>query len=262
MTNKSNSVSLLSAALFGATLLGATAMPTIASAGEGARNDAAVIYFTRHAEKKTTTEELGDALYTYGADDKVAGNKGKNRDDVCGLSKCAEELNALGLKRAELLADWFDDKGITDDLTHAYASHKLRTRQTIELIAMNAGLNNDNDANSDGVQELPAFRSELNPQSTKPSRQPTIDAINALQAGEVAVVAGHSGTLYVIMAALGINTDDTGDFPRDGEGKVRDFGDIWKVVIKNGKAKFKWRKNLQPTKLRVVETLPSPVVPQ
>ncbi len=237
------------------------ALPGYTIAGEGYQSNRTVIYFTRHAEKQTTTTTLGPALTIIPMTDDPLGsesNRGSNRDDVCGSSKCAEELNALGKLRAQLLADWFDRRGITDDVTHVYASHKVRTRQTVEEIAARAGLiGNDFDLISDGVQQLPADGTELNPQSTSPSEQPTIDAIFGLQAGDVAVIAGHSGTLYDIMEGIGIDTSDPANFPRDEDGKVRDFGDLWKVVVKNGEAKFKWRKNFQPTKLTFVETEPS-----
>ncbi len=255
MNLKSNSVSLLSATLFAATLLSATTLPTIVSADEGYQSDRTVIYFTRHAEKKTTTVVRDDITpLPYSLEDD--GNRGSNRDDQCGASKCAEELNALGLLRAQMLADWFDRKNITGNITHVYSSHKVRTRQTVEEIATRAGLNNDADLISDGVQQLPADKTELDPQSTSPSEQPTIEAIFNLQGGDVAVIAGHSGTLYDIMEGIGIDTSDTSDFPRDEDGKVRDFGDLWKVVIKNGNVRFKWRRNLQPTRLVNVETEP------
>ncbi len=258
MTKKSNSLSIFSTALLGATLLGTTAVPTIASADNGNQSNRAVIYFTRHAEKETTQHVLGVATTIFDTDDAPPfGNRGQNYDDMCGLEKCAEELSDLGLLRAQLLADWFDSHGITKHITHVYSSHKERTRQTVEEIAMRAGLTNDDDLIMDGVQQLPADGSELNPQSTGDSEEPTVDAIYQLQGGDVAVIAGHSGTLYDIMDDLGIDTSDGGDFPRDDDGKVRDFGDLWKVVIKNDEAKLRWRKNLQPVRLRTVETEPS-----
>ncbi len=253
---------LLPAALLGAIFISSASLPSVSFAGEGYLPNRTIIYFTRHAEKQTSTVDLGAALNLPDNADGEPINIGKNRDDLCGDSKCAEQLSDFGLVRAQLLADWFDRKGITEDITHVFASHKTRTRQTVEEIAMRAGLNNDDDLISDGVQQLPADGMELNPQSTGPSEQPTIDALYLLEPGDVAVVAGHSGTLYDIFEGLNIDTSDNGDFPKDTrpgkEGKVRDYGDVWKIIIRNGEAKFKWRKNLQPTRLRVVETEPSP----
>jgi len=166
-----------------------------------------------------------------------------------------------------LLAEWFERRGIIDDITHVYSSHKVRTRQTVAPTAKLAGLdqlgNDTEDEFEDGVMQLPAYGRELDPQSTGPSVLPVVMAIQELQNGDVAVVAGHSGTLYTIMEDLGIDTTDGADFPYKiddkGKRKVRDFGDVWKVVIKNSEAKLKWRKNLQqPEKLRSVETPASP----
>lgn len=255
MDVKSKSLSLLSAVVFSATVAVGTTIPTIASA-DGYNSNRVVIYFTRHAEKKTTTAEIGPAIQAPDTDSETSASVGVNLAEQCGDDKCAEELSDLGLLRAQLLADWFDSRGITNDVTHVFSSHKTRTRQTVEEIAIRAGLNNDNDLISDGVQQLPSDGTELNPQSTSVSEQLTADALLGLDGGSVAVVAGHSGTLYDIMDLLGINTDDSSDFPRKSGGKVRDFGDLWKVVIKNNTAKFRWRKNLQPTRLRSVQTEP------
>ena len=212
------------------------------------------IYFTRHAEKQTQTEETENGGY----------------QEVCGEEKCAEELSTLGELRAELLADWFSKKGVTDKLTHIFSSHKLRTLQTIRHIAAAAELSGDDDKNAnDGVQEFPIFVSdstehatELNPEGTSGSEAPTIAALQALPSGSVALVAGHSGTLYDIMAGLGLAdacTKATVDscnqdrYPVNSKGKVKNFGDIWKVVLVNGIAKFRYRTNLQPTKLKSIE---------
>lgn len=217
--------------------------------------DIVKIYFTRHAEKQTQLE--------------VIENEPGKFMEICGEDKCAEELNAAGMLRAKLLADWFHRWGITDRLTHAFASHKLRTLQTIKMIAADAGLSGDEDKNpNDGVQEFPiyvdlesnelVYATELNPESTTESEAPTIDALLNLPAGSVALVAGHSGTLYDIMFGLGLKdacTKDTVDecnqkrYPIDGSVKVKNFGDIWKVVLVYGKAVFIYRKNLQPSYL-------------
>ena len=76
-----------------------------------------------------------------------------------------------------------------------------------------------------------------------------------------AVVAGHGGTLHGIVGdgtgacdSLGLPGDDVSSsrFPEDAEGEVRDFGDVWKVVVRDGRARPPSRVNLQPTKLVVV----------
>ena len=254
--------SLLVSIALGASLLSTVSLPNIALADD---SNKVVVYFTRHAEKMTTTEVLGDAL-TYPS--------GDNLDEVCGVKKCAEELNKLGLLRADLLSDWFERRGITYQLTHAYSSHKKRTLQTIMPtieVAIEAGadLAADDDKNDgDGIQEFPVYNSmmihatELDPESTSGSIQPLVDALQSLPGGSVVLAAGHSGTLYKIMGngdpdkgitGLGIDTSDGFHFPRNDDGKVRDFGDIWKVVINTntGVAKLRWRKNLEFRKLQV-----------
>jgi hypothetical protein len=110
--------------------------------------------------------------------------------------------------------------------------------------------------------QLPADGTELSPEKTTPSECPTLDAIRNAAPGDTLLIAGHSGTLYDIMgdgnddcAGLGLLTDEdpsSNRFPKDEKGKVADFGDVWKVVIRNGVAKFKFRVNLDTTRLKVV----------
>ena len=212
------------------------------------------IYFTRHAEKMTQLAEQEDGSLI----------------EVCGEDKCAEVLNAKGELRAELLKDLFQDAGITDRLTHAFSSHKIRTRQTIEMITADAGLTGDIDKNpDDGIQEFPitnpdgtADATELDPESTSPSEAPVIEALLALPSGSVALVAGHSGTIYDIMAGIGltdvclsdtVETCSEDRYPIDDSAKVANFGDIWKVVLQDGVAEFVFRANFQPSELDLEE---------
>ena len=215
--------------------------------------DTVEVYFTRHAEKQTELMAQDDGSYT----------------EVCGAKKCSEVLNSKGELRAQLLAKLFMDAGITNRLTHAFSSHKTRTRQTIAQIALDAGLSGDVDKNSDdGIQEFPVLNddstanaTELDPESTSGSEQPTIDALLDLPSGSVVLVAGHSGTLYDIMAGLGLddtcseNTIDTCNqdrYPVNSKFKVKNYGDIWKLTIANGEAAFVYRTNLQPVELEAV----------
>ena len=247
------------------------ALPIVSSIahadGEGHDQQAVTVYFTRHAEKKTTTTTvMNSTANTYeaeydGSEDlditdlgPTGDSKGSNRNDVCGVDKCAEELSALGLLRRDLLVDWFTANNITSELTAIYSSHKVRTYQTVEAIASAANLE---------IIQLPADGTELEPEGTTASECPTVEAIMSAPVGSVILVAGHSGTLYDIMgtgvkncsvSGLGLDTDDNDHFPKDKKGKVANFGDIWKVTIKDGVAEFGYRKNLQPTSLDVVET--------
>lgn len=219
-----------------ATLLALSAAPGVASAQGNNPYAPVTVYFTRHAEKQTEQMELAE--------------EGKYMD-ICGVSKCAEEINAEGRLRARLLASWFQERGITGQLTHAFSSHKQRTRQTIEPTVANTNLTGDVDLMSDdGIQQLPADGTELAPESTSSSVSLTVAALAGLPGGSTALVAGHSGTIYKIMDDFGIDTSSPTRFPRDAKGKVRDFGDIWKMVIQsNGQAQVHWKVNLQPTRL-------------
>jgi len=205
------------------------------------------VYFTRHAEKQTVMAE-------------VDGQDGVFQE-VCGESKCSEELNAEGELRAELLAEWFAAEGITANVTHVFSSHKTRTRQTVEQIAADAGLTNDADLIADGVQQIPsANTNDLDDgngsEGTKSTVAPTVAALQALESGSVAVVAGHSGTIYPMIEALGVDISSEADFPKDTregkEGKVPTFGDIWKLtLLDDGSVQFDSRVNLQPGALVV-----------
>ena len=222
---------------------------------EGHDSPIVTIYFTRHAEKKTTTTVVKENTTNYSLSYDDAGNAtaqrepgrsdGDRLDQVCtGMDDdCAEELNAFGLVRADLLVDFFERRGIVDELDAVYSSHKFRTYQTVLPTAAAAGLD---------VVQLPTGETELST-GTSASECPTIEAIRNAPQGSTLLVAGHSGTLYDIMGdgnddcdGLGLDTSNDNRFPKDEDGKVRDFGDLWKVVIRNGQARFVYRVNLQP----------------
>lgn len=273
-TTRSN---LLTSAAISAVLLAAVA-PTAVQASNGYYNNGRlVIYFTRHAEKQTVTTKIAQgAVYTSELD--ANGDASFIATDatqaipvsnpICGVSKCAEELSEQGIQRAMLLADWFGNRHITHRLDAVYATHKTRTQQTVMPTATAAGLD---------VTILNPEFSELNDESTTPSECSTLQAIESARSEglDTILIAGHSGTLYDIMGdgvkgcfdasgnaltGLGLDTGntvkETGNldrFPKDGKGKVRDFGDIWKVTIKqNDSVRFGFRVNLQqPARLTV-----------
>lgn len=273
---KLTSPKALTSAVLSAALV-ATIFPTTATA-DGYSNWLTV-YFTRHAEKQTVVIEVLDANadeYTTDSDGNyvtVVKNDGTGArfDEVCGADKCAEELSDLGAIRAELLAKWFKRGNILRKLDAVYATHKIRTQQTVTPTAEAAGL---------GFIQVPAYidgkaATELNPEKTTLSECATLEAIDNAHANgfDTILVAGHSGTLYDIMGegvkdcsisdgsisnGLGLDISDDDRFPKnDDDGKVRDYGDIWKIDISpSGTASFSYRKNLQPTpslkQLRVV----------
>ncbi len=230
-----NRIGTLSAVALLATSFTATASDYEPAEGSGNVE----IWVTRHAEKQTELEDLGGGMF----------------QEICSPVECAEVLNAEGELRAELLAEWFVTRGITSRVTHVFSSHKQRTRQTVEMIAQDAGLSNDVDLIADGVQQLPADQNELDAKAGA-SEQLTADALLALAPGSVAVVGGHSGTIYDIFELMGVETDeDPSLFPKKAsDGKVPTFGDLWRLSIRtqrNGEQVVTVRKRiqLQPTKL-------------
>ena len=124
-----------------------------------------IVYFTRHGED---VPELvnSDPNFTV-----TLNNCNNDPVNPC----CVEPLNPLGRVRASALADWFESKRITRTLTHVVASHKVRTRETVEKIAKLAGLGGDLDgdgtldgqdvdqAPGDGVINIPSTPAECDP---------------------------------------------------------------------------------------------------
>jgi len=175
-----------------------------------------------------------------------------------------EALNPVGELRAELLADWFAREGITDELTHILATHKVRTRQTVQHIALQAGLPGGGDANpDDGIQQVPnidpatgEFIDECTPgyESSKSTRQPMVDAILEIhkkkgRRDNVILAAGHSPQLYWVMRELGLDTSDNTTFPKTCKGEDKDppcdnidknervdgFNNLWVVFLPDKK---------------------------
>ena len=192
-----------------------------------------IVYFVRHGED--VPELMGsDPSFT------VTFNN-CNEDGSC----CVEALNPLGRVRAAALADWFESKHIIPTLTHVIASHKLRTRQTVEKIARLAGLGGDlngdgtldgtdvDQAPGDGVINIPSTPGECDPGWTSSAsvRQPQFDYINTLPVGSRAVVCSHSPVLYPLMQAFGIDTSDPLKFPKDSRGRVSGFNNLWIVEL-------------------------------
>ncbi len=206
---------------------------TRADAPQSESSNKTIIYFLRHAED--VPELVGsDPSFT------VTFNN-CNQDGSC----CLEVLHPLGQERAVALAAWFEAKKITQTLTHVIASHKIRTRQTVERIAQAAGLGGDLDgdgtpdgtdvdqAPGDGVINVPPAPAECDPgwTSSSSARQPQINYIAALPLGSRAVVCSHSPVVYPLMQAFGIDTSDPVKFPKDSRGRVRGFNNLWVVQL-------------------------------
>jgi len=217
-------------------VIAATAVPFAkADSPQSESPHTTIVYFTRHAED--VPELVGsDPTFT------VTFNN-CNADGSC----CVEALNPLGKVRASALADWFEAKGITRTLTHVIASHKLRTRQTVAKIAYLAGLGGDLDGNGtldgldvdqapgDGVINVPSTPGECDTgwTSSRSVIQPQTNYINTLPLGSRAVLCSHSPALYPIMRAFGIDTSDPVRFPKDANGRVTGFNNLWAVELKS-----------------------------
>ena len=212
-------------------------LSTVAVRADSPQSEAAsktIVYFVRHGED---VPELAAADPSFS----VTFNN-CNADRSC----CTEVLHPLGRVRATALADWFEAKRITRTLTHVIASHKVRTRQTVEKIALAAGLGGDFDGNGtldgadvdqasgDGVINVPPTPAECDPGWTSSSSviQPQINYLGTLPLGSRAVFCSHSPVLYPVMQAFGIDTSDPAKFPKDSRGRVRGFDNVWVVELK------------------------------
>ncbi len=216
-------------------LVAATAVPVArADSPQSESANKTIVYFTRHCED---VPELVNSDPTF----TVTFNN-CNSEGTC----CVEALHPLGKVRAAALADWFESKRITGTLTHVIASHKLRTRQTVEKIARLAGLGGDIDgdgtldgadvdqAPGDGVINVPPTPGECDAgwTSSRSVIQPQTNYINTLPLGSRAVLCSHSPALYPIMQAFGIDTSDPVRFPKDSTGRVSGFNNLWVVELK------------------------------
>jgi phosphohistidine phosphatase SixA len=200
-----------------------------------------IVYLFRHAEQQRTTTTLGTATSAYdvlyngdGVDiSAIDGDTiGSNYDDACGSTHCAEELNPLGLMRASMLGQWFQDKGILSSTTDVFATSKRRTQQTVLPAAALAEMT---------VQTFPVDGTELDPQSARRTTCPTIDAIKNVSNGSQILVASHTSAIYQIMGpgveeectGFGIDISNDDIFPKDDRGSVprAEYGFIWKFSI-------------------------------
>lgn len=109
-------------------------------------------------------------------------------------------LTAEGRARAEKLAAYFAGAPIT----HVYANHTDRTRDTLVPLAKARGL---------AVRQFPAPGTELdgkivgNRTAETSAIQPMVAALRALPAGSIAVVAGNSSNVFPVMGGIGVRAD-------------------------------------------------------
>ena len=140
-------------------------------------------------------------------------------------------LNAKGKQRAQDLVSHMQDVR----LTHIYATHSDRTRDTAIPLAMARGLD---------VVQYPAPGSTIkgevvsNKTKGKFAIKPMIKALQKLPEGSTALVTANSGNLYAIMAGLGVSVQADCVKGADGcipcKGKKcfpkKQFNNIWKLV--------------------------------
>src|SRR5262245_42543096 len=198
------------------------------------------IYFLRHAEDQEFLLELGHAQRGSITDCRPF----RNSDGLIEQC-CTDTLDTLGEQRAQLLVKWFRDQGLLPTLTHVFATHKIRTLQTVQPIAHAAGLDRDLNGDGipdgadvdlrpgDGVQQLPAFVEECQRgfEVAHEFYGLTVDALRALPSGSGVVVCGHSASIYPMMEAFGIDTSNPVKFPKTAVGRVRGFNNLWVVSI-------------------------------
>jgi len=186
-------------------------VPAETVAGGGTKT---TVYFLRHAEDsieliQTGGSGTGSDPYTY-------------MQRFVGTT-AVRPLNVLGLQRAGLLGEWFEEQGIAGMLEYVVATQKVRTQQTVQPIADEAGL---------AITQIPAG-SEWAPSSISfaIAGQPTVDFVRNVPPGSDVVVANHSNNLYPMMQALGIDTSDPVKFPKDPSGFVVGYNNLWIVKI-------------------------------
>ena len=147
----------------------------------------------------------------------------------------AKPLNEQGRMRATSLVDYFGDT----KLTHIYATHTDRTRDTVIPLARQHDL---------GVKQFPQPGSEVegskitNMLKGKAAIKPMTTALKKIPDGSIVVVSANSGNIFAIMANLGVRvstkdspcgaTDesclpckDKSCFPK------KEFHNVWKVTL-------------------------------
>ena len=151
----------------------------------------------------------------------------------------AIHLTEAGRARAALLAPTF--AGIR--VTHLFASHTVRTRETLEGFASDRSL---------PIIQLPIPGSSLNGQvvtdeiSRRAAIDPIADALLRLPAGSIAVVALNSENIYAVLNRLGIPVAPAGKTIAVGERFVPcldntcfptgAFDRLWYVALRPGQS--------------------------
>ena len=172
-----------------------TACATVDSNG----SDQTRIYFLRHAEIDKSTKD--------------------------------KPLNTKGKERAQVLVKHF--KGYR--ITHIYATHTDRTRDTVAPLAKDRGIS---------LKQIPEPGSTIkgetvtNRSKGKIAIKPLVKELQNLPKGSSVIVAANSGNLYAVMAGLGVpvrescknNTNDCLPCKSKACFPKKQFNNIWMVT--------------------------------
>jgi len=148
-------------------------------------------------------------------------------------TKDKKDLTEKGQARAQALAQHLTRARVT----HVFSSHLNRAFQTVKPIADDHGLQ---------VQQFPESGSvlpdgEVVTESTKSvvSIDHMVNALLDLPPGSVAVVGAHSGTVFAVMAGLGVEVNGECGYPRDNclagttkkDFPTKQFGNLWVITL-------------------------------
>lgn len=106
-------------------------------------------------------------------------------------------LNTKGKQRAEVLVEYLKQNHIT----HIYATHTDRTRDTVSPLSKTLGLS---------ITQMPKPGSSINGKITsnrskgKIAIKPLISSLSSVPKGSSVVVAANSGNIFGVMAGLGV----------------------------------------------------------
>ena len=150
-------------------------------------------------------------------------------------------LNSKGLQRAEALVDYLKQ----NQITHIYASHTDRTRDTVKPLSNSLGIS---------IVQSPKPGSTINGEIVnnrtkgKIAIKPLISTLSRVPKGSSVVVAANSGNLFGIMAGLGVPVVGENAICSSKPSKClpckakkcfpkKEFNNVWIVTIDgNGKA--------------------------
>lgn len=182
-----------------ALLLGMGSLLTSCATADSKGSDQTQIYFLRHAEIDKSTKD--------------------------------KPLNTKGKTRADELVKHFSGKRIT----HIYATHTDRTRDTVAPLAKKRGVS---------LKQIPAPGSSIkgetvtNRSKGKIAIKPLIKTLQNLPKGSSVVVSANSGNIFAVMAGMGVpvrescKNNSNGCLPCKSKScfPKKQFNNIWTVT--------------------------------